>query len=104
MTNNIQLTDKAIKAVQDALDNDETITYLRVGVRGSGCFGYSYYFEYEMSKKDNDFVFQFKDIIVIVDPKSIKLLEGSTIDYHNSLMKSEFKINNPNAVSKCGCN
>lgn len=78
--------------------------YLRIGIIGSGCKGFSYLIEYADTKKDNDLVFEKDGATVIVDPKSIKLLEGSTIDYHASLIKSQFIINNPNAISSCGCN
>ena len=103
MTNKIELTDKAIRVIQNKLDTDETITYLRVGVRGSGCSGYSFYFEYEVDKKDKDLVFQFKDVQIIIDPKSLNILGDFTLDYHNSLMKAEFNIRGDNIKSSCGC-
>ena len=99
---NIQLTDKAITAIQDKLDTDEDITYLRIGVRGGSCSGFKAIFEYEMNKKDADIELQFKDIVVIVDPKSAKILEGATIDYHKSLIKSGFVLKMEDAKF-CGC-
>lgn len=98
MTNNIQITDKAITAIKK-----QSATYLRIGVRGSGCSGFSYAFKYEETAKETDHIFEFDGIKILVDPKSIEFLDGATLDYHNSLMKAQFKINNPNAKSSCGC-
>lgn len=100
----IQLTDAAIDAIWWKLEVDDTITYFRVGCKGGGCSGYSVSFDYEMHKKSTDLVFQYnRGIVVIIDPKSFKLLDGSTIDYQKSLMKSGFTITSPNIQSKCGC-
>lgn len=98
----IQLTDKAISAIQAKLDKDGDITYLRIGVKGGSCSGYKIVFEYEMDKKDTDIELQFQDVRVIVDPKSAKILEGATIDYHKSLIKSGFVLKMDDAKF-CGC-
>lgn len=102
MSHPFNLTKNAVRAIQKALDTDDNITYLRIGVAGSGCSGYEIKFKYEDDKKKNDLEFQFDDVIVIVDPKSIKFLDGATVDYHRSLMKADFKIDLPNAKF-CGC-
>lgn len=89
------------------------LPYLRVGVKGSGCQGFSYVFEYTDKTNDNDFVFDFSKaagnpdpntkVIIVVDKKSMKYLNESTLKYHKSLMKSEFRIENPQVKSSCGC-
>lgn len=99
MTNKIELTEKAIKEIKK-----QSHTYLRVGVRGSGgCNGFSFLFKYEDIKKDNDLEFEFDGAKVIIDPKSLNVLGDFTLDYHNSLIKSGFKLTSDSTKSSCGC-
>lgn len=102
-TNSFQLTDKAIKAIKKAIEQDNTLTYLRVGVRGSGCSGYTPIFQFETIKKDNDILFEQNGAVVIIDPKSMQFLQGAVLNYHFSLMKSEFRLTSPKIISTCGC-
>ncbi len=76
---------------------------LRVFVSGGGCSGLQYgmTFDDEMREGDNDFMVN--DLRILVDPISARYLEGSSVDYVDSLMGGGFKIENPNAVSGCGC-
>lgn len=77
---------------------------LRLGVRGSGCSGFSYVLQYEDAEpKERDLVFQINDLRVIVDKKSIIYLNGCTLDWEKTLMKQGFKFVNPNEKSSCGC-
>lgn len=79
-------------------------SYLRLGVRGSGCSGFSYVLKYEDAKpKEKDLIFNINDIQVIVDKKSILYLNECTLDWEKSLMKTGFKFINPNETSVCGC-
>ena len=99
-----QLTVKAQQAILEAVAHETDMVYLRVGVKGSGCNGYKYVFQWDTEEKDDDLVFQQEGAVVVIDPKSIQFLNGATLDYHKSLMKSEFRIiNNANAKSDCGC-
>jgi iron-sulfur cluster assembly accessory protein len=76
---------------------------LRVFVAGGGCSGLQYgmTFDDEMREGDNDF--QAGALRVVVDPISAGYLTGASIDFVDSLMGGGFKIDNPNAVSSCGC-
>jgi iron-sulfur cluster assembly protein len=104
MTNSFQLTDKACTAINLASAKDTDVIYLRVGVKGGKCSGLSYYFQFEIDHKDTDLIFQQNNAIVIIDPKSMVLLNSATLDYHKSLMKSEFRVvQNPQQKSSCGC-
>lgn len=73
---------------------------LRVRVEGGGCSGFQYKLELNDVKKDNDIIFA---DAVISDDISMGFLDGATILFEQNLAGSEFKINNPNAVSGCGC-
>src|SRR5690606_3572841 len=77
---------------------------LRVFVSGGGCSGLQYGMAFEEQPRDYDAVVDASDgVRLIVDPTSLMYLEGSTIDYVDSLMGGGFRIDNPNAVSSCGC-
>lgn len=73
---------------------------LRVRVDGGGCSGFKYTLDLTESKNANDLLF---DDVVVTDDISLPFIDGSTISFEQSLIGSEFKITNPNAVSGCGC-
>ena len=78
---------------------------LRVFVSGGGCSGLQYgmAFARDGEVEDDDQTFESSGVSLVVDPISISYLEGASIDYVDSLMGGGFKIENPNAVSSCGC-
>jgi iron-sulfur cluster assembly protein len=79
---------------------------LRVGIRGGGCTGFSYLFEWsdaEPRPEDRVLAFEEGTVRVFVDPKSALYLEGSTLDYQSTLMGRGFKFVNPNVKGTCGC-
>jgi iron-sulfur cluster assembly protein len=78
---------------------------LRVAVKAGGCSGYSYVFQLEASSKANDQVFEGPGgAKVFVDPRSLRLLEGTVLDFdEGNLMATTFTLRNPNAKSACGC-
>jgi iron-sulfur cluster assembly protein len=78
--------------------------YLRLGIKGSGCLGYEYVLRFEEAIDHRDYVFQFGSVKVLVDPKSIIYLNGITLDYEKTLIKSGFKfLNNVHETKTCGC-
>jgi iron-sulfur cluster assembly accessory protein len=77
---------------------------LRVGIRGGGCSGYSYLFEFEKEEPSSkDKVIDFEDFTIYVDTKSYFFLNGSELDFIDELMGKRFQFNNPNVKSSCGC-
>ncbi|HUS28497.1 MAG TPA: iron-sulfur cluster assembly accessory protein [Kofleriaceae bacterium] len=78
---------------------------IRVGVRGGGCTGFTYVFEWADSVKptDKEFKAEGHDIGIVVDPKSLVYLGGMTLDFVRGMMGHGFKFNNPNAKGSCGC-
>ena len=77
---------------------------LRLGIRAGGCSGFEYVFAWEPSPKAEDAVFTAADgAQVYVDPKSLRLLDGTVLDYDTSLLSKGFLLDNPNAKSTCGC-
>ena len=78
---------------------------IRVGVRGGGCTGFTYVFEWADEIKPTDKEFKGPDgkIGIVVDPKSLVYLGGMTLDFVRGMMGHGFKFNNPNAKGSCGC-
>jgi iron-sulfur cluster assembly protein len=77
---------------------------LRLGVKAGGCSGFSYIFAWEAAPKDSDQVFEgVNGARVFVDPRSLRVLDGTTLDYDTSLLSKGFIFQNPNAKSTCGC-
>jgi len=76
---------------------------LRIGVRGGGCSGNSYYMEFCDAEAPGDEVLDANGVRLYVDLKSMVLLGGTEIDYVEGLMGAGFKFNNPNARHNCAC-
>ena len=75
---------------------------LRVGVRGGGCSGFQYALALD-EKHDDDHIFEASGISVLVDPASLRYVDGSTVDFTESFQGSGFEVSNPNVVASCGC-
>lgn len=77
---------------------------LRIGIKAGGCSGLSYTFAWEAAPRDGDHIFEGPEgSKVFVDPKSLKFLDGTELDYDTSLVSKGFIFNNPHAKSSCGC-
>jgi iron-sulfur cluster assembly accessory protein len=101
----IQITENAATQIRTMLaKRGQGETGLRIGVKAGGCSGFEYTFAWERSPAPADVVFEGADgARVFVDPKSLRLLEGTVLDYDTSLLSKGFMFNNPNAKSTCGC-
>jgi iron-sulfur cluster assembly protein len=100
----VSLTDAAVSKLQE-LTKEETnpAIGLRVYVYSGGCSGFRYGMMLEDAPTPEDQVLDASGIKVYVDGQSISLLQGSQIDYVDTLMGAGFTVNNPNAVAACGC-
>jgi len=100
----INVTSKAVEKIRTAFTKQGVSGGgLRLGVLGGGCSGLSYQFKYDPKPRATDKVFQFEDVQIFVDPKSMLFLEGMTLDWKDSLIQSGFAFENPNAKKSCGC-
>ena len=97
------VTQKAVQKIRDAFQREGVSGGLRLGVLGGGCSGLSYQFKFSPAPRPRDHVFEFGDVRVFVDPKSILFLDGMTLDWKDSLMQSGFVFENPHATKSCGC-
>ena len=77
---------------------------IRVGLRGGGCSGYTYDFDWDYKEaREKDTVIEHDDVVVYIDHRSMKLLKGTILDYQRTLMNQGFKFHNPNSTGTCGC-
>ncbi len=76
---------------------------LRLGVKGGGCSGLSYFIDWAAEPSKLDQVIERDGARVFVDPKSAVFLQGTTIDWQQTLMQTGFVFRNPNVKSACGC-
>lgn len=100
----ISVTPTAASKLQTLLDEKgQADSGLRVFVSGGGCSGMQYGMAIESEIREMDEVFESAGIKLIVDPNSLMYLAGAEVDYVDNMMGGGFAINNPNAVSSCGC-
>jgi iron-sulfur cluster assembly protein len=85
-----------------AAQDQATEPGLRVAVKGGGCSGFQYALALDETRADDE-IFESGGIRVIVDPASLPYVDGSTVDYQESLMGAGFEVKNPNVVASCGC-
>lgn len=98
------VTPAAVNIIRTLLEQRNIPDYaLRVFVSGGGCSGMQYGMRFEAGPQDFDACVETDGVRLIVDPTSLMYLRGATIDYVDSLMGGGFRIENPNAVSSCGC-
>ena len=76
---------------------------LRLSVEGGGCSGFQYKFDLADAAEAGDSVSETGGVKLVVDPVSLELIEGSTVDFVESLGGAAFKVENPQAASGCGC-
>ncbi len=100
---NINITDKAISKIQEVLSS-QNMKYFRIKVKGGGCSGFQYVFKSDNEiNKNNDLIFDFKSLRILIDKNSIEFIDQAELDYRDELIGSSFSINNPNAKNSCGC-
>ncbi len=100
----LTVTPAAVNIIHTLLEQRQIPNHaLRVFVSGGGCSGLQYGMAFEAAPRDFDAVVEEGGVRLIVDPTSLMYLKGATIDYVDSLMGGGFRIENPNAVSACGC-
>lgn len=100
----ITITKSAIEKIQDILaEENNPKLKVRVYVQGGGCSGFTYNFTLDEEQNEDDWEVVADTASVLVDSISINYVSGAEIDYYEDLYGSEFKINNPMAISTCGC-
>ena len=99
MTNKIEFTDSAKKEIERVISEKGSKVYFRISVQGGGCSGLKYNFSFEDKIKKDDNIFE----KTLIDKNSLKIINGSIVDFKKELIGNSFVINNPKASSSCGC-
>jgi iron-sulfur cluster assembly protein len=104
-TLSITITPEAAEQVKKQLEKRGTPNgYLRLGLKGGGCSGFSYILQFEDGPpKDRDKTFECEGVNIVVNQKSLIYLNGTTLDWEMGLLKQGFKFLNPNEKTSCGC-
>lgn len=99
----IELTPKAQEYMLKYLKEDPKYKYVRLGVLGGGCSGFSYSMGLVEEYEPEWTTIEYPNVTVVVDPMSMMYLEGVTVDYVDSLAGTGFKFINPAVKNTCGC-
>ena len=99
----ISLTSSAAERVRSYIAKRGHGVGLRVGVRKTGCSGYAYVIDFADAVGTDDSVFDEGGVKVIVDAKSLELIDGTEVDYVREGINEAFKFRNPNVKGECGC-
>jgi iron-sulfur cluster assembly protein len=101
----LEVTESAAQRLQGMMQEKQLSGYsLRVFVSGGGCSGLQYGMTFDNEQRDGDSIWNAHGLQVLVDPISARYLSGATISFQqDNMLAGAFKIDNPNAVSSCGC-
>ena len=99
----ISLSDSAAARVQWIADRQNKPALLRLAVEGGGCSGFQYRFGLANAVEADDLVTERNGVKLLVDSVSLDLIEGSEVDFVESLGGSAFRVTNPLAAAGCGC-
>ena len=99
MTKKIEFTVRAKEEIEKIISEDQLKKFFRISVKGGGCSGFKYDFSFDDKVNNKDIVFG----KAVIDPESLDIISGSTIDFKKEMIGESFVINNPKASSACGC-
>lgn len=99
----LSLTQPAAERVKSYLDARGNGIGLRVGVKKTGCNGFAYVVNYADAAEDSDEIFEDRGIKLVVDRKSLELIDGTEIDFVKEGLNEAFRFRNPNVTGECGC-
>ncbi|NDB86663.1 MAG: iron-sulfur cluster insertion protein ErpA [Alphaproteobacteria bacterium] len=99
----IQISPDAEKKILEILKDEDPKSRLRMFVEGGGCSGFQYGFLVESESNSDDWEIELNNTKILVDPVSMQYLENVILDFKSDINGERFVINNPNAVTTCGC-
>ena len=98
----ISLTKAAADRIANQLSKNNAHS-LRFGANESGCSGFSYKMEFADQVESDDITFESYGVNVLIDPRSLEILDGTVIDYVSEGLNQTFRFSNPKASAHCGC-
>jgi iron-sulfur cluster insertion protein len=100
----IELNPSAVTKLKELIaEENNPALKLRVFVQGGGCSGMQYGFSFDEESHDDDFSMEFDGVSLLVDSMSAQYLQNAKINYKEDTMSASFSIDNPQAVTSCGC-
>jgi len=99
MIKEINFSQKAVEKINQLISKKPLGTFFRISVKGGGCSGFKYDFSFDSYIENDDLKYE----NIIIDKSSLKMLEGSSVDFAEELIGTSFKISNPKTKSSCGC-
>ena len=99
----VSLTESAADRVRHFLEGNAAAVGLRLGVKVVGCSGYAYVVDLAEQVNEDDTVFESKGVKVVVNEKSLPIVDGTEIDFTRQGLNEGFAYSNPNARNLCGC-
>ncbi len=99
----IRLTEKAARQIARSIEKRGKGIGLRLAVKTSGCTGYAYALEFADQMQPDDQSFETHGVRIVIDAKSLSLIDGTELDFVREGLNEGFKFNNPNAKATCGC-
>lgn len=99
----ISLTESAASRVREYMDRRGGGIGLRLGVKKTGCSGFAYVINYADAVEKDDVVFEDRSVKIVVDSKSLPLIDGTEVDFVRQGLSEAFKFRNPNVKGECGC-
>jgi len=99
----ITITERAARQIKKQLEKRGMGLGLKVGVKKSGCSGYSYALDYADTLAEQDAVFESFGVKLIVSADDMPFLDGIELDYRREGINEAFQFSNPNAKAMCGC-
>ena len=103
MTTAVRVSERAARRIGEILKGEPPGSMLRVSVEGGGCSGFQYKFDVDRDVADDDLIIDRNGAVVLIDPVSLKYMDGAEIDFVDDLIGASFKVANPNATASCGC-
>ena len=103
MTTAVRVSERAARRIGEILKKEPPGSMLRVSVEGGGCSGFQYKFDVERDIADDDLIIDRNGAVVLIEPLSLKYMDGAEIDFVDDLIGASFKVANPNATASCGC-
>ena len=99
----ITVTESAAKQIKNQIAKRGSGLALRIGVKPSGCSGYSYTYDFADEVRENDLLVEAYDAKVVLDNVSLQYIDGSILDFVTEGLKQVFKIENSKVTAMCGC-
>lgn len=99
----ISLTEAAATRVRSFIESRGHGIGLRIGIKRTGCSGFAYVVNYAEKVGNQDVVFEDRGVKVVVDPESLKYIDGTVVDFVKQGLNEAFRFLNPNTRGECGC-